>query len=293
MLRAITFDGGGMRGLISLVLLERLLHHRSGLLDEADLLAGTSAGGLTALSLAAGQPVGQIRALYRFHGKEIFARNRWTPLGLFGARYRNAAFYKLVSGVLGTKTLGQLDKKVLVPTFDLRRGGAKFFTNWEPNDVDCEVQAREVAMATSAAPTYFPTWEVFADGGLAANNPAAAAMALMLNPDKTRHPATPIDVRLLSLGTGHCPQSIKSKNRRWGMLQWGRHLVNVFMDGLEGVPNYLCRSVLRSNFYRVQPIVSPLPALDDYRKVDELIRIGEQFDLQPAIEWIDSCWSSQ
>lgn len=42
MLRAITFDGGGIRGIVSAVLLERLLHYRTTLINETDLLAGTS-----------------------------------------------------------------------------------------------------------------------------------------------------------------------------------------------------------------------------------------------------------
>ncbi len=291
MLRAITFDGGGIRGIVSAVLLERLLHYRTTLINETDLLAGTSTGGLLALSLAAGQPIGHIRSLYQQHGKEIFDRSRWTPLGLFGARYRNGALHKLVSGMFADKTLGQLAKRVLVPAFNLRRGSAKFFTNWDPNDEDCAVQVREVAMATTAAPTYFPTWGVFADGGLAANNPAAAAMALLLNPEETDQLQTPGEVKLLSIGTGTSQQSIGHKDLNWGVVQWGGRLVQVFMDGLEGVPIYLCHSVLQNNYHRLQPVVKHLPAIDDCTKIDELLRIGEDYDLAPAIDWLDNCWS--
>lgn len=291
MLRAITFDGGGIRGIVSAVLLERLLHYRTTLINETDLLAGTSTGGLIALSLAAGQPIGHIRSLYQQHGKEIFDRSRWTPLGLFGARYRNGTLHKMVSGMFADKTLGQLAKRVLVPTFNLCRGSAKFFTNWDPNDEDCAVQVREVAMATTAAPTYFPTWRVFADGGLAANNPAAAAMALLLNPEETDQLQTPGEVKLLSIGTGTSQQSIGHEDLNWGVVQWGGRLVQVFMDGLEGVPNYLCRSVLQNNYHRLQPVVKHLPAIDDCTKIDELLRIGEDYDLAPAINWLDNCWS--
>jgi len=291
MLRAITFDGGGIRGIVSAVLLERLLHYRPMLLNETDLLAGTSTGGLIALSLAAGQPIGHIRSLYQQHGREIFDRSRWTPFGLFGARYRNGALHKMVSGMFADKTLGQLAKRVLVPTFNLQRGSAKFFTNWDPNDEDCAVQVREVAMATTAAPTYFPTWNSFADGGLAANNPSAAAMALLLNPEAADSLQTPGEVKLLSIGTGTSQQSIGHKNLNWGVVQWGGRLVQVFMDGLEGVPNYLCHSVLQNNYHRLQPVVKHLPAMDDCTKIDELLRIGEAYDLAPAIEWLDSSWS--
>jgi patatin-like phospholipase/acyl hydrolase len=43
--RILSFDGGGIRGLLSLVLLERLEKEVPRWLDKTDLLAGTSTGG--------------------------------------------------------------------------------------------------------------------------------------------------------------------------------------------------------------------------------------------------------
>lgn len=290
MLRAITFDGGGIRGLVSTTILQRLIHYRPNLLGEADLLAGTSAGGLTVLSLAAGHPVEHVCSIYQKHAKDIFDRSRRTPFGLFGARYRNRSFYRLAGTMFANKTLGQLGKKVLVPAFNLRLSRAKFFTNWDEQDEDCSVQVRDVAMATSAAPTYFPTWKEYADGGLAANNPSAAAMALLLSPSHTGYLQPLDEVKLLSIGTGATLQSIDRQNLNWGVVQWGSRLVNVFMDGLERVPDYMCRAVLRHSYHRAQPVVNSLPSLDDYHQIDELIRIGRDYDLSEAIVWLDSCW---
>ena len=54
--RILSLDGGGIRGLLSLILLQRLgLNSQlEGWLERADLLAGTSTGGLIALGLAHG-----------------------------------------------------------------------------------------------------------------------------------------------------------------------------------------------------------------------------------------------
>ena len=70
--RILSFDGGGIRGLLSLVVLERLDAEVPGWLDSVDLLAGTSTGGTIALGLAHGVPVPTLRALYEDKGPKIF-----------------------------------------------------------------------------------------------------------------------------------------------------------------------------------------------------------------------------
>lgn len=62
--RILSLDGGGIRGLLSLVLLERLAAQAPGWLRKVHLLAGTSTGGIIALGLAHGVPLADIRALY-------------------------------------------------------------------------------------------------------------------------------------------------------------------------------------------------------------------------------------
>lgn len=53
-------DGGGLRGLFAAVVLQRLnaAAGMAGWLDQVDLLAGTSIGGILALALAKGLPPG-------------------------------------------------------------------------------------------------------------------------------------------------------------------------------------------------------------------------------------------
>lgn len=63
--RILSIDGGGVRGLPVTVLLERLEKERPGFLDEVDLFAGTSTGGIMALGLASGLKPAQMRILYQ------------------------------------------------------------------------------------------------------------------------------------------------------------------------------------------------------------------------------------
>ncbi|MCK6551320.1 patatin-like phospholipase family protein, partial [Myxococcota bacterium] len=72
--RVLSFDGGGIRGLVSTILLQRILTTPGleGLLDDVDLLAGTSTGGVLALGIAHGLDLQEIRDAYVVDGAAIF-----------------------------------------------------------------------------------------------------------------------------------------------------------------------------------------------------------------------------
>ncbi len=74
--RILSFDGGGIRGVLTAVLVNRLLGEYPTLLqdrpDTITMFAGTSTGGILALGMAAGLTPAQIRDLYVTNGKLIF-----------------------------------------------------------------------------------------------------------------------------------------------------------------------------------------------------------------------------
>ena len=50
--RILSLDGGGVRGVVTTVILERILKEHPQFLIDVDMIAGTSAGGILALLLA-------------------------------------------------------------------------------------------------------------------------------------------------------------------------------------------------------------------------------------------------
>src|ERR1700741_2694571 len=73
--RIISIGGGGVRGVIPTVVLQRLERDPRlvGWLERTDLFAGTSTGGLIALALAAGFDLGVVRALSVVRAAHVFA----------------------------------------------------------------------------------------------------------------------------------------------------------------------------------------------------------------------------
>jgi len=299
MYRALTFDGGGICGILSLVVLRRLLHEHPTLLEEVDLFAGASTGGIIALGLADDIMPAVLQELYMNKGREIFKPQRWTWGGLRSAKYVNKGLRRLVEEVFANHTLGDLKGKVLIPAFDLQcsKDGKnvwypKFFSNWDNNDVDCLVPAREVAMYTSAAPTFFPSYDGFIDGGVAANNPCTAAMAMLLNPKVVGRRTSRRDLKILSIGTGMPAHSLDKRVINWGLLKWGTRIADVFMDGIVDVATYQCRATLQEGFCRVNQRydVGVRPGMDDWKQAAKLVELGNAVDLTEALEWLETEW---
>lgn len=121
--RVLSLDGGGIRGLITAILLERLEEAHPGFLSYIDLFAGTSTGGLLALGLASGMSPKEIRSLYEEMGKRVFSNSFLDGIldlgNLIGAEYSIGPLKRELENRFGDKRLGDLPKKVLVSSFDL------------------------------------------------------------------------------------------------------------------------------------------------------------------------------
>lgn len=296
--RILTLDGGGIRGVYSARLLDRLEQLNPGFLKKVNLLSGTSTGGIIALGLACGLSPGDLVALYLTRGHEIFD-DSWLDnvldLGtIIGSQYDNRKLKKVLTDTFGAKTkLADLTKRVLIPSFDLANEKApsatrtwkpKFFHNFVGDDSDGHELLVEVAMYTSAAPTFFPAYKGHIDGGVAANNPSMSALAQAI--DTRFGDASLGSVRLLSLGTGTNPTRIEGKDLDWGLAQWAKPLVSLMIDGMMGVADYQCARLLGARYLRIAPMLPAVFDLDDWRKAGELVDLADAVDLSDADAWI-------
>ncbi len=308
--RILTLDGGGIRGLVTAILLERIVAEHPTFLQDIDLIAGTSTGGIIALGLAKGLSPTELRNLYQNKGKDIFDDSIWDDIvdigRLRGAEYGNKKLMRELKRVLGADTtLGDLGRKVLICTFDLDNEDTdpkkqtwkpKLFHNYSGPKNDRKAIAYKVALYTSAAPTYFPSYEGYIDGGVYANNPSMAALAQTqdsryLSPP----PSLKAEVRLLSIGTGTPLTYIAGKRHDWGFAQWAKPLISLMMDGVMGIAHYQCEQILGDHYHRLAPTFPPGKSypLDDVRKIDELIEFAENqvtADLTEALQWIGKRW---
>lgn len=291
----LSLDGGGIRGALSGRIIERL-EDEIPFLHKVEHVAGTSIGGICALYLADERPPTEITGLFKKHGDLIFKSRGFWDKALGGAdeviraNYDNADLKGVLQSVFGDMTLDDLKKNVLVSSFDLdnedgndRRWKAKFFHNFGTPGSDGDEKVVDIALRTSAAPTYFPSHQGYVDGGMAANNPSMSAVA------KSVKAGFDFDrVCVLSIGTGINPQYVAGERLDWGYKQWLPKLIPLIFDAMIGVPDYQCRELLNGRYHRINPTLPSVIDLADVDRVDDLIQIADSLDLTKTIEWLDN-----
>lgn len=302
----LSIDGGGLRGIIALAALEKLDQAKPGWREKIRMFAGTSTGGLIALALAKGMQPRQIMDVYLTRAQSIFHRSLWQESksidDVVGAKYDGTNREAVCREILGDQRLGDYlenDKHVVVCSFALddplatstvqRRWSAKIFHNLpttDPKDNDSHEIAYRVAMRTSAAPTYFPSYDGFVDGGVFANNPAMCALAQT----QDARLATAIalaDVSMLSLGTGYAPNHVGG-DENWGLAEWSTHLVDLLTDGVNEVADFQVKQLIGSRYVRLTPALGQNIAMDDPSKLGLLQSIGNALDVSSALTLVSS-----
>jgi patatin-like phospholipase/acyl hydrolase len=260
-------SGGGFRGLYSAALLEELETRAAKPLAECfDLIAGTSIGGIIGLGLAAGSSAKSIRLAFEQKGQSVFSAKR--PLGKIKTFGRIASHLRkpvysaknlaqivdeiLPEGIL----LGELNTRVIVPSVNLSKGKPQVFKT--PHDQrfenDHQLLVRDVALATSAAPTFFPPHEIdnelFADGGLYANSPDDLALHEALHFLKV----SAKDVRMLSIGTTTSSFAWSAAaSKTPGYLDWSvrSRLMNATIGSQQINSDYVMKHRLQERYVRL------------------------------------------
>jgi uncharacterized protein len=191
--RILSLAGGGFLGLYTAGVLAGLeARAKQPLARCFDLVAGTSVGGLLALALAFEVPVARIVDLFRERGSEIFsARSLPTSnvgrlldltRSVLGPKYSGDALRAALIEIFGQRRLGDATHALVVPAVNVSLSQTKVFKtpHGDKSTGDERVLAVDVAMATSAAPAYFPSVKVgrhlYADGGIFAVAPDQVAL---------------------------------------------------------------------------------------------------------------------
>lgn len=295
--RIISFDGGGIRGALSAKLFKRLCDKYPTLIENTNMFAGTSTGSLIALALAYGRDPSQIDFFYNpINSKKIFTPSH---LNLFRPKYSNKNLKKsLYTAFPKDLLLSDLKKYVLVPAFKTdgllnNNWQIVFFNNLTQNPTS-NFKVIDVALSSSAAPTYFPSHNNFIDGGVILNSPTAASMFSVIHNQSNAHKIS--DFRILSIGTGVYPQKINANTHNWGSLQWifspfskvKTPLISILLDNNQPLEDFYCKELLSKNYFRLNPIIKHDIQLDDYTKVPLLKLIGDRIDLSDCYSFIEN-----
>jgi len=284
--RILALDGGGVRGAFTASVLAEL-ESRTGTrcAERFDLIAGTSTGGLLAIALALGHPAERLCELYRHNGGAIFpleqrmSRIRGLLRQFRTTKYAQTALRAALTDVLGTERLGAARTRLVIPAYDITTGRVFIFKtrHLDRFRFDIDIPAVEIAMCTSAAPTFFPAnllpehAEVaYIDGGVWANNPVMVAIteaAGFLGKKLA-------DLDVLSVGTTS-PVPDFSDEIRAGLIGWGPRISSLFMTAQAQGAVAMAQVLCAKGFHRINAVVpNDWMAMDSTRSVEKLIGAG-------------------
>jgi uncharacterized protein len=296
--RILSFDGGGIKGALSIEILTRILDKFPNFLNEVDLFAGTSTGSIIAAFLAKGISLKELNNLYTTKiAKEIFSPSK---LNLIRPKFNNKALKELINNYFEDDfKISNFKRFIFIPSFYL---GNKDKNSWEPvffNNLSINSTsnfiARDAILASAAAPTYFPSHKNYIDGGVIANSPTAISILSTLS----SFPKYKIDdIVLLSIGTGNSPEKIVGKTENWGILQWSFHpfskmkspLLALLMDGMSDLEDMYCKEFLKNNYFRINPRVPKFIELDDYKFIPYLRAVGTTCDLSTLYNFLEKIY---
>ncbi|MCT7952115.1 patatin-like phospholipase family protein [Ancylothrix sp. C2] len=215
---------------------------------------------------------------YKKHGKTIFQKQRLVevrrkflqpiltqmqklsgePIGdiedLFDPKYIAQGREDVLDKLLGEMPLEKALKEVFITSYDTVLRLPVFFTSkdklpWYGENYRkiCKgFTMKQAAMATSAAPTYFPSFLLpteadsnangsycLVDGAVFANNPTSLAiMEAIIDAKKEGKTLNMDDILVVSLGTGSLTRKFPyEKTKRWGVLEWIEPIIQITLDG--------------------------------------------------------------
>jgi patatin-like phospholipase/acyl hydrolase len=283
MRRILTIDGGGIKGVFPAAFLSALEDELGGPIAEYfDLIAGTSTGGIIALGLGLGMTAKEMLQLYRDTGGRIFRRRRLGArlLALFRANHTDAAMRQTLNAVFGDSFLGESRTRLLIPSLDFAAERVHLYkTAHHPELVnDYKVPAVEVALATVAAPTFFPIHMSpegvpYIDGSMWARNPLGLAVIEAVGVLEWKRD----EIKVLSLGCTSSRLNVSWQKRvSLGASYWGARIADVFMKAQSSSAIVTAHALIGAhNVHRISPDMSAYHfTLDGIQHMPLLAELG-------------------
>ncbi|RGB32971.1 acyl transferase/acyl hydrolase/lysophospholipase [Rhizophagus diaphanus] len=250
----LSIDGGGIRGLIPSIILDRLekvISEKRGvetrIAEIFDMVAGTSTGSIIALGLTVSEednnskpkyPASTLVDIYEKEKDKIFDRI-FYPLRLFYPRFKPGKFERLLNDYFTRKNnevckLSEHIVKgvhVLVPSYNITSKEHVFFNNYSDKFRTTRDYTKftipDVIRASTAAPTYFPAKKIngehYIDGGVFMNNPSYFAYRDAKRILKAE------EYVICSLGTGHYQEEL-GQLINGGLGNWALPIISLTMN---------------------------------------------------------------
>jgi hypothetical protein len=274
--KMLAIDGGGIRGVISLKILQRIEqilieksgNHQYRLADYFDYIAGTSTGGIIAAGLSLGMSVADVLNFYSENGRDMF--DKASIVRRLRYEFNSEPLAKKLRDVFGaTTTLGSTEIETLLllvmrnattdSPWPICNNPFAKYNNPEHPACNLDMPLWQLVRASTAAPTYFPPETlvcgdksfIFVDGGVTMYNNPAFQMFLMATVSNY-WPLAPLERRgwktgadnllLVSVGTGtSARENLALTAEEMNILYNATNIPSALMSAALNEQDFLCR----------------------------------------------------
>lgn len=283
--KILSIDGGGIKGLYSATILKRLEQKYGPISDYFDLICGTSTSGIIALALAAGLPCKKIIEFYRNYGPKIFPYNSRLARFLAGvkqtiisSKYQDNVLKEALTHVFNELRINDSCCCLCIPAVNLVTMQGIVFKTGHVKELtrDGDLRMVDVALATTAAPTYFPLSKIqgisdfLVDGGLWANNPSLIGViegaSYFVGDGRDYTDISLFSISNLSVSKGWSP----NQGRKASLFNWRDNFLSTVMDTQSESIHNLLKIALREKY---------LPIKSYYRVKNPSVSIKQQVEL--------------
>lgn len=264
----LSLSGGGYRGIYTLSVLEELEKMNNGkpIAKSCDLITGTSVGGIIALALAAEIPVKEIKDFFEKNKYKIFKKSFLSDLSkYFNVKYKQEPLKKALIDFFEVenkiKKIYELKHPVVITAVNYEHQSGQYFKTPHHKDLkrDFELDIVDVALATSAAPTFFPSHKIkfkngevktFIDGGLSNNSPSFIGYheAIKFFNKKQKY------IYLMSIGTAS-DRFQEYEIPRGGLISWGEKAIYLSMSTQEKSADYITGHLLDKRYLKIDSLI--------------------------------------
>ena len=314
--RIVSLPGGGVRGIISVIWLKRLVE--SNYIKEEDfdniIWSGTSTGFLIAAALCKPNPLSlsEVEEMFKDVSKYVFG-NTILPTAIntliFGAAYDTKKLERAVEGVLGNVKVGDCQRKFVSTIYSLderhdnHRCAMPIFVNNFKNKFNehmLDYKLSDVAIGSASASTYFyahrfkhnEDWKKWVDGGLCDNHASLGAVSTLNN--KYNEDGCSIkDMAMLSIGNGgnHWYDEADKPANLWRTPRIASTIVNSIVQSGATLSEKAVKSLLGSRYYNINYSTPRDIDLADYKSIDFMVKFANEQKLNHAATWLQGYFS--
>ena len=290
-----------------------------------DLISGTSTGSILAAGIACQMDADSLIALYEKRGKDIFLesvrrRREWRIISRLIGSHQLYPHEKGNDQGLANVLKQELkyqgkspriseipSPNLLILAYDVLSRNTTWFSNNFPNGKGeskewyDDLELWKLCTASASAPTFFPPYKLpysnnpegnlpHIDGGVSANNPALTAIAHALWIEREKRQLELSDIAVLSIGAGKTNRPFTYQEvKQWGVLDWIKHLPDIFLNPSSRNTEDICRQLLssvKSAHLRLDFDLNERDKETKQLKSDQKQEISEEIDdptLSPAL----------